>query len=88
MTGRGDYAPSAAEELARRIASEPVSPEYRTFNNPYGYRYNINHPTINRLFFRFKKWKGIGETMPLSDRERFEFEAWMDKLFREGGVSE
>lgn len=48
--------------------------------NPYGYRYNINHPKINDLFRRYIKWKGI-VGRPLTDAERFEFERYLDSLF-------
>lgn len=44
--------------------------------NKYGYKLNINHPSIKPLYERFKKWKGIGINIPLSDAERFEFESY------------
>lgn len=48
--------------------------------NPYGYRYNINHPKINELYKRYTKWKGlIGR--PLTDAERYEFERYLDTVF-------
>lgn len=47
-------------------------------NNPYGYRYNLNHPQIRELYERYKAWKDI-KTIP-SDEERREFEAYVDKL--------
>ena len=52
-------------------------------NNPYGYQLNIAHPLVNKLYFRYKDSKGIGHSIPLSDRERFEFEArtipWLER---------
>jgi hypothetical protein len=50
--------------------------------NPYGYRYNISHPQISKLYWKYKEKKGIPPTVPLSDRERMEFEYYIDKLIR------
>lgn len=47
--------------------------------NPYGYRYNVNHPIVNDLYRRYVKWKGIAR--PLTDAERFEFEKYLDRVF-------
>ena len=53
------------------------------YDNPYGYQLNIAHPLVNKLYFRYKDSKGIGHSIPLSDRERFEFEArtipWLER---------
>lgn len=51
-------------------------------NNPWGYRYNINHPKISELYIRFLRWKGIIGAP--SDRERKEFEEYMDKHLKKG----
>lgn len=48
-----------------------------TVNNPWGYKLNINHPYIIPFYNRFKKWKGIVGAP--SDKQRFEFEAYMEK---------
>ena len=50
--------------------------------NPYGYRVNINHPSINPLYRRYKAWRGITDTCPLSDGERKEFEAYLLPKFQ------
>lgn len=51
--------------------------------NPYGYKLNIAHPLIRKLYFRYKDSKGIGYSIPLSDQERREFETevirWMER---------
>ena len=44
--------------------------------NRYGYKLNVNHESIKQLYDRFKKWKGIPFSIPLSDAERFEFESY------------
>lgn len=49
------------------------------YNNPYGYRLNVNHPRINELYRRFKAWKGIAPHLPLSGEERKEFETFVLK---------
>jgi len=46
-------------------------------NNPYGFRLNINHSRINELYRRYKVWKGLPSTMPLSDEQRHEFEKYI-----------
>lgn len=46
-------------------------------NNPYGYKLNVNHPKINDLYRRYKKWKGLPDSKPLSDEQRFEFEGYV-----------
>lgn len=54
------------------------------FNNPYGYRYNINHPKVNELFRRYRAWKGIHR--PLTDAERHDFETYLDSYFKSNGL--
>lgn len=51
--------------------------------NPYGYRYNVNHPYINELYRRYKKWKDIPQSDPMSNEQRKEFEAYVDSIFSE-----
>ena len=46
-----------------------------TENNPYGYKLNINHPTIKPYYERYKQSKGI-KLIP-SDAQRLEFEEIM-----------
>ncbi len=53
-------------------------------SNKYGYQININHPKINGLYRRYLKWKGIPQWCPLSDAQRFEFEAYIFGLLRKG----
>lgn len=48
-------------------------------NNKYGYALNVNHPVINDLLRRYKKWKGLPNHFPLSDKERHEFESYVLK---------
>lgn len=46
-------------------------------NNPYGFRLNVNYSRINELYRRYKAWKGLPLTMPLSDKQRHEFEKYI-----------
>lgn len=60
--------------------------------NPYGYKLNIAHSLIRKLYFRYKDSKGIGHSIPLSDQERREFETevirWMERRkYRNGEAS-
>lgn len=48
--------------------------------NPYGFRYNVNHHYINKLYRRYLTWKNILGRPP-RDAERREFEEYLDKLF-------
>lgn len=49
------------------------------FDNPYGYKLNVNHPEILPLFNRYKRWKGVPINEPISDSERLAFEALVIK---------
>ena len=46
-------------------------------NNPYGFRLNINHPQINELYRRYKRWKGLTGHYPITDVQRREFEQYI-----------
>jgi len=46
-------------------------------NNRYGYRLNINNPTIRKYYERYKKWKGLNCNLPITDAERVEFEKYI-----------
>ena len=56
-------------------AQETVS--IYTCGNPWGYRYNVNHPKIRELMQRYKVWKGIA-MRPMTDAERLDFEKYLD----------
>ncbi len=48
-------------------------------NNKYGFRLNLNNARINELYRRYKAWKGLPQQMPLSDKQRHEFESYVLK---------
>ena len=45
-----------------------------TQGNPYGYRLNLRHPLVEKLYYRYKERMGISRSTPLSDEERLDFE--------------
>lgn len=47
--------------------------------NPYGFRFNINHPKINELYRRYKEWKGYAVQLPLTDAQRRDFESYLSE---------
>lgn len=53
--------------------------------NKYGYKYNVNHPKINKLYTEYKHSKGYTAYTVLSDKERWEFELRVDRLLKEKG---
>lgn len=65
---------------------EPQKQELNTsiylHNNKQGFRYNINHPKINELYRRYKKWQGIPQGDPLSNEQRRDFEKYLDGIFK------
>lgn len=50
--------------------------------NLSGYRYHVNHPVIRKLYETYKQEKGIPVRFAPSDRERQEFEYYVDKWLR------
>lgn len=57
------------------------------YNNPYGFRLNINHPKIKELYDRYKKWKGFAGDKPISDKDRIEFEKYIFNILdRQGEI--
>lgn len=47
--------------------------------NPYGYKLNLSNPKIKELYYRYKNYIGVAREFPLSDEQRFEFEAYILK---------
>ena len=50
--------------------------------NKYGFRYNVSHPKINELYRRYKSWQGLPSNDPLSNEQRYEFEKYLDGIFK------
>ncbi len=56
--------------------------------NKYGYKLNINHPFINKIYNRYKKANNLSTRFPLSDSERLDFEtATIDYLKKRGLIT-
>lgn len=45
--------------------------------NKYGYKLNVNHEQLNKLYRRYKDYKGLSPTLPLTDEQRLEFEQYI-----------
>lgn len=54
--------------------------------NKYGYRLNVNHPLINKIYKRYKKKNNIARRIPLSDKQRLEFEQVTLDYLKEKGI--
>lgn len=50
--------------------------------NRYGYKINVNHPRIRPLFAAFHKHIGVPESVPLTNAQRFQFEAMVMEMIR------
>lgn len=76
---------TSSERTTSMRKNEPKAPlGVFTENNPYGYKLNINHPTIKPYYERYKRSKGI-KLIP-SDKQRLEFEAIMLPRIKEKTV--
>ena len=62
-----------------------------TQGNPYGYRLNLRHPLVQKLYDRYKERLGISRSTPLSDGERRDFEErvipWLKEHSHEKGTT-
>ena len=62
-----------------------------TQGNPYGYRLNLRHPLVQKLYYRYKERMGISRSTPLSDGERLDFEErvipWLKEHSHEKGTT-
>lgn len=43
------------------------------------FKLNVNDPMIRPLYERYKKWKGLSPSYPLTDEQRYEFENYVLK---------
>lgn len=48
--------------------------------NPYGYRFNVNHPRILPLY---EKYKGKAGERILSDKQRMHFESLVERTIKQ-----
>lgn len=64
-----------------------TDPKFKyTTVNPTGYRYNINHPVISKLYTVYRKKHGIPEHFAPSDKQRHEFEGILNQLIASGRI--
>ena len=48
--------------------------------NRWGYRYNINHPSIRPLYEAYHKHIGVPLTFHMTTAQRMQFEAALDRM--------
>ena len=51
-----------------------------TQGNPYGYRYNVNHPWVNPIYREYSREIGVPYGFALTDLQRRGFDLYMDRL--------
>lgn len=54
--------------------------------NPYGFKYNVNHPLIGHLYGQYKRNHDLPEHYPISDPERRHFEDAVSRLINAGKI--
>ena len=57
-----------ADKYTQRVVNLWASP------NPWGYRFNINHPTVNRLYKEYQQQHGLDVRISMTDAQRHAFE--------------
>ena len=53
--------------------------------NPWGYRFNINHPNVKRAYKRYQQEHGLNTSIPMTDAQRHDFEQGLLQKLREAG---
>lgn len=61
-------------DIAMKMGGIAENPSIFNRNNPYGYRINVNHPSIRPLFEAYYKRIGVPFSIPLTHRQRMRFE--------------
>lgn len=64
-------------KLAPRVVNVWASP------NKWGYRFNINHPTVSRLYKEYQQQHGLDLRIPMTDAQRISFESELLQRMRE-----
>ena len=54
--------------------------------NRWGYRYNINHPSIRPLYEAYHKHIGVPLTIHMTTAQRLQFEAALDRMIEKKRV--
>ena len=55
--------------------------------NPYGYRFNINHPNVKRAYKEYQRRHGLDIHIPMTDAQRRAFESELLQKLREHGLT-
>ena len=51
--------------------------------NPWGYQFNVNHPTVSRLYKEYQQRHGLDIRIAMSDAQRHAFEGELLQKMRE-----
>lgn len=51
--------------------------------NPWGYRFNVNHPTVSRLYKEYQQQHGLDMRIAMTDAQRHAFEGELLQRMRE-----
>lgn len=51
--------------------------------NPWGYQFNVNHPTVSRLYKEYQQQHGLDMRIAMTDAQRRAFEAELLQRMRE-----
>lgn len=55
--------------------------------NPWGYRFNVNHPTVSRLYKEYQQRHGLDIRIAMTDAQRHAFESELLQRMREKSIS-
>lgn len=53
--------------------------------NPWGYRFNINHPNVKRAYVKYQQEHGLDLRIPMTDAQRHAFEQELLEKLRATG---
>lgn len=56
-------------------------------NNPYGFKINVNNPTISHMYRQFKINHGLPEHFPIPERYRRAFDDIILRMIKAGTIS-
>lgn len=52
--------------------------------NPWGYQFNVNHPTVSKAYKEYQQQHGLDVSIPMTDAQRHAFERELLQRMREG----
>ena len=55
--------------------------------NKWGYKFNVNHPTVSRLYKEYQQRHGLDIRIPMTDAQRHAFEEELLQRMRENALT-